>query len=100
MERQFLELLRDRGFDDDQLKEAGFGFDDNTRRAFAIKRVLEAPEAFGQSFSKKDWLLFGTSKHDPFIIGDHPRGLQNTRPNDGSYGNIGLAAEGGRSISV
>ncbi|BAO89002.1 putative membrane protein [Caballeronia cordobensis] len=94
MEQQFLALMRDRGFSDDQLRDSGFELDQYKRAVFAIKRGLEAPKAFGQSFLDNGWLLFGTPKNDPFVIGDHPMALQNTRPNDGPYGNIGLAVPG------
>jgi hypothetical protein len=94
LEQQFLATLRARGFDDEQLRDSGLDLDRERQNLFAIKQVLEAPESFGQYFLDKDWLLYATRKADPFIIGDHPLVLQNIHPNNGPFGNIGLAVQG------
>jgi len=92
---QFVELLKRRfGANEQQLIDAGFTLDNDERIAFASKMIVNAPRDFGGAFMVKDWLLVSASPNNPFMIGDHPLALQNTRMKYGPYGNIGLMVTG------
>ena len=93
-ENQFREILRHRGFNDDQLAEAGFGPDADMSAAMAIKMVIDAPKDYAHAFLLKQWVLLEAPAKDPFIIGDHPLAMQNVLPRKGPFGNIGLMVPG------
>lgn len=66
---------------------------DPEQRELACQQVLEAPQKFAEHFATKAWVLLATMPDHPFVIGDNPVALHNTR----SFplgGNLGLAVPG------
>lgn len=67
---------------------------DDNELAFQVAGFTHrSMQDFAHQFANKAWMLLVTDGKHPFMIGDHPIGMQND--NDmGPYGNIGLAVRG------
>ncbi|HUP92914.1 MAG TPA: DUF4238 domain-containing protein [Solimonas sp.] len=73
--------------------DAHFASAAEQEKAEISRMVVNAGKTYGPQFFSKDWLLFGTDRKAPFMIGDHPLVLHNDldlRP----YGNLGLSVKG------
>ena len=67
--------------------------DDNELAFQTASFIMKHSRDFALQFANKVWMLAATDTKHPFIIGDHPIGLQNH--NDmGLYGNLGLGVRG------
>jgi Protein of unknown function (DUF4238) len=69
--------------------DARFGSRENARRAVVARSLVSAPESFGPAFASKDWVLMRTAAPSPYLIGDHPLVMHNSRDH-GPRGNLGL----------
>lgn len=77
----------------DNKVETGFGpegLDD--RKNIFLKGILDQAEVVS-IFLEKCWILFETTKENPFFISDNPVSLYNSIEMKG-YGNLGIALEG------
>jgi hypothetical protein len=66
---------------------------DSEAREFGCRQVIEAPQKFAEHFATKAWVLLSTQPTHPFVLGDNPVALHNSR----SFvigGNLGLAVPG------
>jgi len=60
---------------------------------FACRQILSAPQRFAEHFATKAWVLLATNPDRPFLIGDNPLALHNSKTFP-LQGNLGLAVEG------
>jgi hypothetical protein len=67
--------------------------DDNELTIQIARFIAEAPKELAIHFANKIWVLLATDSKHPFLIGDHPIGLQNMI-DMAPYGNLGLAVRG------
>ncbi len=65
----------------------------NELREFACRQILAAPQHYAEHFATKPWVLLATTADRPFLIGDNPLALHNSRRFP-LHGNIGLAVPG------
>lgn len=73
--------------------ETGFGTEGlNDRKNVFLDGIVSQAEAIS-IFLKKSWILFETTKENPFFISDNPVTLYNSI-DMGVYGNLGIALEG------
>jgi hypothetical protein len=68
--------------------------DDNELAMMCASFIAKEGREFAMVFAEKDWLLIATDKRNPFIIGDNPITRQNTLPDTGPYGKLGLKVRG------
>lgn len=95
-DRQFCERLREMGVEPKNAR--GFSpltplRDEKQSREFATYFLFKNVRRFAAEMLNKKWVLFETTKHAPFCIGDNPVTLHNDK-DFGAYGNIGLAVPG------
>jgi hypothetical protein len=69
--------------------DARLGSRENSDRALAASTIMNAPPTFGPTLAAKDWVLMRTELKSPYLIGDHPLVMHNSRDH-GPRGNIGL----------
>ena len=73
--------------------ETGFGTEGlNDRKNIFLNGIVSQEEVIS-IFLEKSWILFETTKENPFFISDNPVTLYNSI-NMGVYGNLGIALEG------
>lgn len=86
--------LREQGMPDAYFAADPYvGGGENAERAQMARRILNAPQDYGNTFMEKDWVLFETDPTRPFLIGDHPLVMHNERRAD-LRGTIGLKVPG------
>lgn len=66
---------------------------DSEAREFGCRQVIEAPQKFAEHFATKAWVLLSTRPTYPFVLGDNPVALHNSR-SFALGGNLGLAVPG------
>lgn len=67
--------------------------DDNELAFQTAGFIMKHSRDFALQFANKAWMLIATDVKHPFMIGDHPIGLQN-HIDMGLYGNLGLGVTG------
>jgi hypothetical protein len=67
--------------------------DDNELAFQTAGFIMKHSRDFALQFANKAWMLAATDTKHPFMIGDHPIGLQN-HIDMGPYGNLGLGVKG------
>lgn len=67
--------------------------DDNELALHTYSFIRNHGEDFAKEFANKVWVLLATDGRHPFMIGDHPIGLQN-QIDMGPFGNLGLGVKG------
>ena len=86
--------LRSEGMHEDFFKiDSKLGTPENAERVSMARNIYNAPKDYGPLISRKDWILFETSIEQPFLIGDHPIVMHNSK-DMGLRGNLGLKVEG------
>jgi len=93
MERQLAEHLSKRGDSIEDIKGYEPLTDDVVRRQH-ISFMRDAVGDFSQVIAAKDFLLLEAPMGRHFYLSDNPVTIHNSQPNDGFYGNMGLACEG------
>jgi hypothetical protein len=86
--------LRQEGMSDDFFAvDPRLGSRESAERAFIARSLIGAPEQFGPAFTAKDWVLMRADGENPYLIGDHPIVMHNSRGR-GPRGNLGLTVLG------
>lgn len=67
--------------------------DDNELALHIFSFIQNHSQEFAHAFASKIWVLVATDSRHPFVIGDHPIGLQN-HVDMGPCGNLGLDVKG------
>lgn len=96
------EFLRRAAGDAEQLKAVddfiGPPIDENRRAMEHARLISKASVEFAPMIREKTWWLGRTTKQNPFVIGDHPIGLQNSLMRmmhpDSPRGTLGLRSPG------
>ena len=89
--KDLTETLRERGWDPTKIE----GYKTPTEAELKIEaaRALVDADRFAPHFLDKTWVLLKATRGHPFLIGDNPIAMHNTREL-APYGNIGLAVPG------
>lgn len=93
MERQLAEHLEQHGSSIDNVK----GYEpltDDALRELHIRLMRDSVGDFAKIISAKDFLLIEAPKGRRFYLSDNPVTIHNSRPQEGFFGNMGLACEG------
>lgn len=93
MERQLSDHLRERGGSIEDI-EGYEPLTDNVLRQQHIRFMRDAVDEFAQIIGAKDFLLIAAPKGRRFYLSDNPVTTHNSQPQDGFFGNMGLACEG------
>lgn len=67
--------------------------DDNELVLHTYRFLRNHAEELAKRFADKVWVLLATDGRHPFMIGDHPIGLQN-QVDTGPFGNLGIGVKG------
>jgi len=90
--QQLAGKLRGMGATEENVQELIGSDGVDAAKLFGVHAVLES-RRFIPHFLDKEWLLFETSRRDPFLLSDHPIVLHNGT-DQAPYGNLGLACKG------
>jgi len=93
MERQLADHLKERGGSIEDI-EGYEPLTDDVLREQHIRFMRDAAGQFAQIIGAKDFLLLAAPKGRQFYLSDNPVTIHNSQPQDGFYGNMGLACEG------
>ncbi len=93
MERQLAEHLEQHGGSIEDI-EGYEPLTDDVLREQHITFMRDVAGDFAQIIGAKDFLLLEAPKGRRFYLSDNPVTIHNNQPNDGFYGNMGLACEG------
>lgn len=93
MERQLAEHLEQHGSSIVDI-EGYEPLTDDVLREQHITFMRDAAGEFAQIIGAKDFLLLEAPEGRRFYLSDNPVTIHNSQPNDGFYGNTGLACEG------
>lgn len=69
------------------------GEGENAEKALVARQIVNAHKDLAPSLVEKEWLLFKSDTHNPFLMGDHPLALFNDVERPGR-GNLGIGVEG------
>lgn len=86
--------LRQEGMRDDFFAiDPRLGSRENADRTLSATTMIDAPQNLSPALIAKDWLLMRSDAQCPYLIGDHPLVMHNSR-SFGLRGNLGLNVQG------